>query len=509
MTQGIHHVTAITANVQANVDFYAGFLGLKLVKQTAGYEDADQLHLFYGDALGSPGSVLTFLVWQDGARGRTGLGQVLDISLAVPTGSIGEWLTRAMTAHIPVEGPSHEFGETVLRLRDPDGLVIKLVAADLPALAPLPDPIAPTRIRGVSLLGDQPDQTAAFLARFGYAADRIQNAVQRLVSDHDVIDLRNGQGYVPGVPGAGVVDHLALRAPDKAAVLTMQDSLGEGFGATNLHDRKYFHSLYMREPAGTLLEYASDGPGFTVDESSDQLGRNLFLPPFAAGQEQDLRVRLPQFSMPGEDRIVMRDLPFTHRFFTPENPDGSVILLLHGTGGSESDLMPLAHRIAPRASLLGVRGRAHDEGVARWFRRVGATQFDQQDIRAEADAFAAFVEGAIRAYGIDPARMTALGYSNGANFAAAVMGLHPGGINSAILLRAMPVLEELPDVDLQGAKILLLAGRDDPYGQAAPRLAEWLRDQGADLRFELLALGHGLEKMDQELAAEWLMVDGA
>ena len=106
MTTGIHHVTAITRNVQKNIDFYAGFLGLRLVKQTGGYKDAEQLHLFYGDRLGSPGSIVTFLVWQDGARGRVGLGQVSEIALAVPPASIGDWLQRALAAGVPVTGPA-------------------------------------------------------------------------------------------------------------------------------------------------------------------------------------------------------------------------------------------------------------------------------------------------------------------------------------------------------------------------------------------------------------------
>lgn len=128
MPSGIHHVTGITRWVQANVDFYAGFLGLRLVKRTGGFEDAGQLHLFYGDALGSPGSLVTFLVWEDGARGRVGHGQVAEIALAVPPDSIGDWLTRAMAARVPVEGPLREQGETVLRLKDPDGITVKLVA---------------------------------------------------------------------------------------------------------------------------------------------------------------------------------------------------------------------------------------------------------------------------------------------------------------------------------------------------------------------------------------------
>ena len=105
MTTGLHHVTAITRNVQANVDFWMGFLGLSLVKQTAGFEDAAQLHLFYGDAQGRPGTLVSFLVWQDGAAGRVGHGQVAEIALAVPRLRMGDWLTRALQHGIAVQGP--------------------------------------------------------------------------------------------------------------------------------------------------------------------------------------------------------------------------------------------------------------------------------------------------------------------------------------------------------------------------------------------------------------------
>lgn len=121
------------------------------------------MHLIYGDQAGSPGSLVTFLVWEDGGAGRTGLGQVAEIAFAVPD-SIGEWLQRAMSARVPVEGPTREFGETVLRLKDPDVIIVKLVGIDLPADAPLPDPIAPTRIRGVTVLTDNPTRPRDFTA---------------------------------------------------------------------------------------------------------------------------------------------------------------------------------------------------------------------------------------------------------------------------------------------------------------------------------------------------------
>jgi len=178
--------------------------------------------------------------------------------------------------------------------------------------------------------------------------------------------------------------------------------------------------------------------------------------------------------------------------------------LVKWTGGDEADLMPLAHRIAPRATLLGVRGRSHEEGVARWFRRLTATTFDQADIRAEAAAFEAFVDGAVAGYGLDRAGLAFTGFSNGANFAAAVTALHPRTIRRAILLRCMPVLDPLPEADLAGTDILMLSGRDDPHGAAAPALEGWLRRSGARVDHRVLDAGHGLVDGDEALARAWL-----
>ncbi|TBN42531.1 ring-cleaving dioxygenase [Paracoccus subflavus] len=506
MSSGIHHVTAITGDVQANVDFWMGFLGLSLVKQTAGFEDAEQLHLFYGDPDGSPGSLVSFLVWQGGAPGRVGHGRVAEIALAVPRVRIGDWLTRAMQRGLRVEGPGREWGEPVLRLRDPDGIIVKLVGTDAPDTA---WPAAPLRLRAVTIWSEDPDGTAAFLGRYGYRPGPQGGGVRRLLSDRDAIDIRNAAGFLPGVPGTGVIDHVALRVPDLAALHGHHDALRSA-GAANavtVHDRRYFTSLYVREPGNALIELATDGPGMAVDEPARALGRTLVFPPHVADSDE-LRLRLPQFARPGEERIAMRDLPFVHRLHRPDRPDGSAMVLLHGTGGSETDLMPLAHRIAPDALLLGLRGRSAEEGVARFFRRLTMTTFDQDDIRAEAAAFVAFWRGALAAYDLDPARITVMGYSNGANFAGAVMGLHPGLIRRAILMRPMAVLDDLPQVDLGGVSVLTLRGARDPYGPHAPRLNDWLAAAGADLDARVVQAGHDLTADDLTAATGWMGVTG-
>jgi len=498
---GLHHVTGITADVQANVDFYVGFLGLRLVKRTAGYADAEQLHLVYGDGLGSPGSLLTFLVWEATGRGRTGVGQVAEVALAVPAASFGGWLPRALAANVPFEGPSREFGEPVLRLKDPDGMIVKLVGADLATLAPLPD--APTRLRGVTLLTDKAAEIAGFLTRFDYRRAQHSGPTQRMVSDTDVVDVRKVAGFVPSIPGAGVPDHVAFRASDADAVRSMRLSL-QDHGPTEIHDRKYFLSLYVRDPAGILMEYATDGPGMTVDEAPRELGQTLFLPPPEAGRAEDLKAMLPQFALPGEERFPARDLPFIHRFNRPAHPDGTTLVLLHGSGGNEAALMPIARRIAPHATLLGVRGRSAEERVNRWFRRIDATTFDQADIRGEADAFAAFVDGAVAGYGLDPDRLAFLGYSNGANLLAAVLHIHPGVVRRAVLLRAVQVLENLEAADLSGTSVLVLDGRDDLLARAPSTLADDLKAQGANVEARVLSANHELSAADVTVSGEWL-----
>ncbi|RMC32951.1 VOC family protein [Paracoccus alkanivorans] len=502
MTSGIHHVTAITRDVQANVDFWMDFLRLSLVKQSAGFEDAEQLHLFYGNATADPGTLVSFLVWQDGAPGRVGHGQVAEIALAIPRARIGDWLTRAMQRQLRIEGPSREFGEPVLRLKDPDGIIVKLVGADVPDTG---WPAAPHGLRAVTIWSELPEQTAAFLTRFGYRAGLAEGGVTRLVSDSDALDIRDASGFVAGIPGTGVIDHVALRMPDVTAIEAHRAGLsGLNSGEVTVHDRKYFTSLYIREPGETLIELATDGPGMGIDEAPGHLGETLMIPPHFADRADDLRVSLPQFARPGEERIPMRDLPFTHRIHRPDHPDGSTLLLLHGTGGNEADLMPLAHHLNPNATLLGLRGRSNEEGVTRFFRRMSMTSFDQEDIRAEAAAFDAFMSGAVAAYDLDPARVTVLGYSNGANFAGAVMGLYPGLLKRAVLIRPMAVLDDLPSPDLTGTRVLTLSGARDPYGSHAPRLNDWLRTNGADLDARTIPAGHELAQADLDAAQDWL-----
>ena len=517
MTSGLHHITAITRKIQANVDFYAGFLGLRLVKRTAGFEDARQLHLFYGDGAALPGSLITFLSWEDGSFGRVGHGAPSEISFAIAPEAIGFWLTRALQFNVKLSGPAQEFGETVLRLTDPDGIIVKLVGVEdtTPWVwwqgGGIPETDAIRRLRGATILSEKPEVTADFLRRhMGLTSGPKEGNIQRLVSEAgDIVDVRDAGGFWTAAPGTGTIDHIAFRAPDRAHVEAVHAALvADDAGEINMHDRHYFYSLYVREPAGTLIELATDGPGFTADEPLETLGSQLFIPAHFKEDHDVLRVMLPQFGLPGEERVTYRDLPFVHRIHMPENWDGSTLVLLHGTGGNETTMLPFGRKTAPDAMLIGVRGRSNDEGVPRYFRRFTQLTFDQMEIASEVEAFAAFVEELGPAYGVDPARLAFAGWSNGGNMIAAVMQLHPGIIRKAVLLRSMNCLEGKPQADLSDADVLSLSATDDFYGPLAQEVEDRLRDAGARLTAQTLDANHGIGAEDEKIAGAWLVGKG-
>jgi phospholipase/carboxylesterase len=193
---------------------------------------------------------------------------------------------------------------------------------------------------------------------------------------------------------------------------------------------------------------------------------------------------------------MARDLSYVHRFEPGADPSRPPVLLLHGTGGDESDLLPLGREIAPGAALLSPRGNVLEGQMPRFFRRFREGLFDEDDVRARAGELANFVAEARRAYGL--AQPFALGYSNGANIAAAVLLLHPKTLAGAILLRAMAPLAEPPKPNLSGAPVLILSGLNDPIAprSTAEKLADALAAAGARVERDDLPAGHGLTQAD-------------
>ena len=305
MITGIHHVTAIAGDPQANVDFYAGTLGLKLVKITINYDDPGTYHLYYGDGLGRPGTILTFFPWKGARRGRIGTGQVVAITLSLPVGALRYWRERLGEKNI-----SFEEQGAVLSLADPDGLPLILTERDGDTRpgdnnsGNVPQEFA---IRGVDSVTLQVGEAAPTLEllteRMGFEIS--QDGDGRFTAGEDTsgnaVYLHEAEeNDLPGLSGAGTVHHVAFRVPDDAAQEKWRNELTElGFAVSPVMDRQYFHSIYYREPGGVLLELATDAPGFTADgESADTLGKRLQLPEWLESKRDIIEAHLPKLRLP-------------------------------------------------------------------------------------------------------------------------------------------------------------------------------------------------------------------
>jgi len=306
----IHHITAIAGDPQRNLDFYAGTLGLRLVKLTVNFDDPGTYHLYFGDETGRPGSILTFFPWPEGMPGRQGTGQVGTVSLAVPPSSLGYWIERLLQHGIKYDGPTRRFDEQVLGFPDPDGLLLEIVASPRVARVepwndcPVPAEHAVRGLHGGTIWEDGDRGTAEFLTRFmGFHQVGEEGNRLRFESASEgpgsVVDLRRVPGFWAGAGGVGTVHHVAFRSPSDEAQLAQRARLEEaGVDATPVIDRLYFHSVYFREPGGVLFEIATDPPGFTLDESPAELGTHLKLPPRYEPMRERIERTLPPVRLP-------------------------------------------------------------------------------------------------------------------------------------------------------------------------------------------------------------------
>jgi glyoxalase family protein len=286
--EGIHHITAITGDARANLDFYAGVLGLRLVKKTVNQDEPRVYHLFYGDEAGSPGADLTFFEYPHAARGVAGAGMVHRIGWRVSSRSALDFWQERLAGHgietVRDDGGPRHHGR--LRFADPEGLEHALLvsgAPDDPLAAQAPDIPAEHALQG-------------FGGVRAYSAD--PRASERLLRDglgfsggddgrFEVRGERRGSAYTydappaaPGRAGAGTVHHVAFAARMEDHEAWRERVIAHGARPTPVIDRFYFRSIYFREPSGVLFEIATIGPGFAVDEDPEHLGERLSLPPF-------------------------------------------------------------------------------------------------------------------------------------------------------------------------------------------------------------------------------------
>lgn len=300
---GLHHVTAIAGDPRANLDFYQGLLGLRLVKKTVNFDDPTTYHLYYGDRTGRPGTILTFFPWPGARRGRVGFGQAVTVSFSVPPDSLEFWQRRLEAAGTDTSA-DRRFEEDFLSFRDPDGLHLELVAdpaapADgLWEEGPVPGDVAVRCLYGVTLRVSEPERTLDLLRTMGIRPLSREGGRRRCSTENAsrgrILDLETDAPSGWGRLGAGSVHHVAWRTPDEKSQIGWRRSLiKQGYKVTSVLDRRYFQSIYFREPGGVLFEIATAKPGFLTDEQEEELGRKLQLPPWLEDERARIEAALP------------------------------------------------------------------------------------------------------------------------------------------------------------------------------------------------------------------------
>ena len=280
--KGIHHITAITADAQANLDFYIGLLGLRFVKKTVNFDAPDVYHLYYGDERGAPGSILTFFEFPQAGRGRHGAGMIHTLRWRVASeAALDFWRDRLLAADL-----DYDRSEGSLRFSDPEGLGIELVVADGPArrafAGDIPSDYAINGFHGARAYAADAGASAELLETMGFEGSGTRWTLADAAWTYEPAPSRRG------LQGAGTVHHVAWTMDDADEARWGEVVAGAGARPTPVIDRTYFHSVYFREPSGVLFELATPSPGFAVDEPAESLGEALLLP----SQHEHLRPQL-------------------------------------------------------------------------------------------------------------------------------------------------------------------------------------------------------------------------
>src|SRR5262245_44761566 len=315
---GLHHITAIAGLPQENLDFYAGVLGMRLVKRSVNQDDPGTYHLFYADAEGHAGTDLTFFPWTQMAPSREGHGLSSEVALGVPEGSLDWWGERLTRYGARAGKIETRFGERALPVIDPHGLRVALVETP-PAVGrgftPWEQSTVPVErqirgLHGARLVERDPAPTASFLTTaMGFTLQATEGAWQRFAiaegGSGRHVDVCAMPDARRGAWGTGSIHHLAWRVEDDAHELELRDRI-QALGAhpTPVIDRFWFKSVYFKEPGGVLFELATDGPGFAVDEAPHALGESLVLPPWLEPQRAQIQAILPPILYPPRPQVV-------------------------------------------------------------------------------------------------------------------------------------------------------------------------------------------------------------
>ena len=308
----LHHVTAIAGPAQENLDFYAGVLGMRLVKRSVNQDDPGTYHLFYADAEGHAGTDLTFFPWPELAPPRPGHGMSNEVALAIPAGSLAWWGERLSRYGAAVGATETRFGEKTLPFADPHGLRVALVETEEPShrsfIAYEASLVPPERqirgLHGARMLERDLAPTASFLEEvMGFRRVGTEGSWHRYAlpagGSGTLLDVAESPNTPRGMWGIGAIHHLAWRVDDDEHELAVRERI-EAAGArpTPVIDRFWFRSVYFKEPGGVLFELATDGPGFGVDEETAHLGEKLVLPPWLEPRRAQIESALPPLTMP-------------------------------------------------------------------------------------------------------------------------------------------------------------------------------------------------------------------
>ena len=308
---GLHHITAIAGPAQENLDFYAGVLGMRLVKRSINQDDPGTYHLFYADAEGHPGTDLTFFPWTQMAPPRLGHGLAVEVGLEVPAGSLGWWKARLDGYGMQTGDPIHRFGDTVLPVVDPHGLRLALTESGAPhgrpfapwTGGPVPEARQIRGLYGAQIWEREQAPTVAFMTgALGFREIARDGEWTRygFAEATGVVDIRETPNERRGAWGIGAVHHLAWVVDDlDEELLVRQQVQAAGGYATEVIDRFWFKSVYFKEPGGVLFEIATRGPGFAVDENPAHLGETLVLPPWYESARGEIESVLPRLELPG------------------------------------------------------------------------------------------------------------------------------------------------------------------------------------------------------------------
>lgn len=300
---GLHHITALASDAQQNLDFYAGILGLRMVKKTINFDAPEIYHLYYGNEKGSPGTIMTFFPYPDLPKGRKGKGQLTVTSFSIPASSIDYWLKRLSKFSVPYEEPQQRFNEVFISFEDPDGLGLELVANQSDdrkgfTYGNIPPEHAIKGFYGITLCEEGYERTAGLLTAqmdhelIGEKGNRFRYSTSG--KPGDIVDIICSPDTLHGIGGAGTIHHVAFAATDDSTQLQARERLiKSGLNVTPVLDREYFHSIYFREPGGVLFEIATVPPGFMVDEEIAHLGEALKLPPWEESHRKIIERILP------------------------------------------------------------------------------------------------------------------------------------------------------------------------------------------------------------------------